>query len=285
MLGPGPGTAIDRDLEACRRDPWGPAVEHVRVRRAASARPWSPEGGESSRVGELVFLHLWDEAFYWANREASRYPDQTLADLALLAGRYRQAMLYADRLRKGTPDEIFASLGSGDPESEVLVSMLYPAAFADIICREAGEAAADPLWLRSIMWQESRYDPRARSGAIARGLMQFIPETAVAVGVSAGLGDLDVTHSLYDPEVSIRLGAFYWASLMAEFDSPEMALASYNGGPHNVRRWRAKSGGADPELFVADIGFVETKDYVRRVFELYARYTYLQTPPSRSAED
>jgi soluble lytic murein transglycosylase-like protein len=90
------------------------------------------------------------------------------------------------------------------------------------------------------------------------------------------MANLDVTRSLYAPEVSIRLGAHYWASLMAEFGEPEMALAAYNGGPHNVRRWRAKSPGGEIELFVSDIGFIETKDYVRRVFELYARYAYLQ---------
>jgi soluble lytic murein transglycosylase-like protein len=60
---------------------------------------------------------------------------------------------------------------------------------------------------------------------------------------------------------------------MNELKSPEMALAAYNGGPDNVARWRKKS--ADPELFVSDIGFVETKKYVMSVFAARAAYASL----------
>jgi soluble lytic murein transglycosylase-like protein len=77
---------------------------------------------------------------------------------------------------------------------------------------------------------------------------------------------------LYDPAVSIQLGARYWASLMTDFNSPELALAAYNGGPDNVRRWKAKTPGDDTELFVADIGFTETKAYVMAVFSARAAY-------------
>jgi len=262
--------------ELCRRPSIDSVGTFVRSRRLAGTREWLLADGESSRVGELVFLRLWDEAFYWTHREASRHEADTLADLAFLAGHYRQSMLYADRIRPRNLDGLFERENRRDAEADALLEMLFPAGFADLVCREAAGAASNPLWLRSIMWQESRYDPGARSGAIARGLMQFIPETAVDVGNQVGMANLDVTRSLYAPEVSIRLGAHYWASLMAEFGEPEMALAAYNGGPHNVRRWRAKSPGGEIELFVSDIGFIETKDYVRRVFELYARYAYLQ---------
>jgi soluble lytic murein transglycosylase len=131
---------------------------------------------------------------------------------------------------------------------------------------------ADPLWLHAIIWQESKYNPNARSGAAARGLMQFIPETAQAVASSLGLGTL-TTDKLYDPTTSIQLGARYWTTLMDELKSPEMALAAYNGGPDNVARWKNKS--SDPELFVADIGFVETKKYVMSVFAARAAYASL----------
>jgi soluble lytic murein transglycosylase-like protein len=59
---------------------------------------------------------------------------------------------------------------------------------------------------------------------------------------------------------------------MEEFKSPELALAAYNGGPANVRRWRDKWPGADSDLFVSEIGFSETKRYVQAVFGARAAY-------------
>ena len=102
--------------------------------------------------------------------------------------------------------------------------------------------------------------------------MQFIPETTEAVAASLGLRNF-TADKLYDPSTSIQLGARYWSTLMNELKSPEMALAAYNGGPDNVARWRKKS--ADPELFVSDIGFVETKKYVMSVFAARAAYASL----------
>jgi soluble lytic murein transglycosylase len=102
--------------------------------------------------------------------------------------------------------------------------------------------------------------------------MQFIPDTANAIGPSIGMANLPL-EKLFDPAISIRLGAAYWAALMDMFESPELALAAYNGGPGNVARWRDKS--SDPELFVSDIGFVETKRYVMAVFSAHAAYASL----------
>jgi soluble lytic murein transglycosylase len=107
--------------------------------------------------------------------------------------------------------------------------------------------------------------------------MQFIPETAGSVAQALGLEVLSMDR-LYDPGISIKLGARYWSELLETFQYPEMALAAYNGGPDNVLRWKNKSANASfqPELFVADIGFVETKQYVMAVFAARAAYAYLQ---------
>ena len=52
-----------------------------------------------------------------------------------------------------------------------------------------------------------------------------------------------------------------------------LAIASYNGGPHNVRRWIREYGSHVPlDAFLERIPFAETKRYVRRVLGYYARY-------------
>ena len=207
-------------------------------------------------VPELIFLRVWDEAAFWLDRSPTRFSPRAAAEIAYLGGRFYRSISYADRL----------------PRTESIFPLLYPAGYRQTICDAATAQMADPLWLHAIIWQESKYNPDARSGAAARGLMQFIPETAQAVAGSLGLRAL-TTDKLYDPTTSIQLGARYWTTLMDQLKSPEMALAAYNGGPDNVARWKNKS--SDPELFVADIGFVETKKYVMSVFAARAVYASL----------
>ncbi|PYS12748.1 MAG: hypothetical protein DMG15_13265 [Acidobacteria bacterium] len=216
-----------------------------------------PVRAEMSRssdiVSELVFLRLWDEAAFWIERPGARIPPRPAAEIAYLAGRYNRSIFYADRL----------------PKTESTLPLLYPAGYQQTICDAALAQNVDPVWLHAIIWQESKYNPNARSGAAARGLMQLIPETARSVAASAGMPDLTI-DMLYDPATSIQLGAKYWSMLLTQLNSPEMALAAYNGGPDNVEKWRSKS--SDPELFVADIGFAETKKYVLSVFAARAAY-------------
>src|SRR5881397_3858925 len=71
---------------------------------------------------------------------------------------------------------------------------------------------ADPTLVVAIMREESRFNPRAKSEAAARGLLQFIITTARDIGRDVGL--VDVTpDDLYDPRVIIRLGAKYISTL------------------------------------------------------------------------
>jgi soluble lytic murein transglycosylase-like protein len=247
-------TALSPSATACSMDPEVVLAQAktrlAQARRAVQTDTAAPPATDA--VKELMFLQLWDEAALWLDR--TRRPDPALAaDLSYAAGRYHRAILHADRL---------------GPPADALV---YPPAFRASICSAAAKFAVDPLWLHAIIWQESKYDPWARSGAPARGLMQFIPDTAEAIAASAGIAELTLDR-LYDPDISIQLGAYYWSTLMAEFKHPELALAAYNGGPVNVRRWRDKWPNSDGEFFVSDIGFTETKRYVQAVFGARAAY-------------
>jgi soluble lytic murein transglycosylase-like protein len=232
------------------------AMKAAMERFAAVTRPIRTDADPTAdAIADLVFMRLWDEAFVWLDR-GRRLDARMAADLAYLAGRYDRAITYADRL----------------PESDKTAwPFRYPAAYRSLICAAAKTYPVDPLWLHSIIWQESKYDATAASAASARGLMQFIPETERAVGEHIGLTGL-TPDRLYDPQTSIRLGAEYWSELMSEFKLPELALAAYNGGPVNVRRWRDKLPNADVEFFVSDIGFPETKRYVQLVFGARVAY-------------
>ena len=238
----------------CANSP-DPVLDKVKIRLGQRRRGAT---ASSDAVTELVFLQLWDEASVWVDR--TRRPDAALAaDVNYVSGRYDRSILYADRL------------GPAASLSVDMQSLVYPPAFRASICKAAAKFGVDPLWLHAIIWQESKYDAAAQSAAAARGLMQFIPDTAEAIAKDAGIANLTLDR-LYDADTSIQLGAYYWSTLISEFKSPELALAAYNGGPDNVRRWKDKWPDSDGEFFVSDIGFTETKRYVQAVFGARAAY-------------
>ena len=212
-------------------------------------------------ISELVFLRLWDEASLWTETPGNRLNARAAAEIAYQAGRFHRSIAYANRLTKAEASR---------------PALFYPAGYRSIVCDVARMYKVDPLWLHAIIWQESRYNPNARSGAAARGLMQLIPQTASALQAASGVSELPL-DKLYDPAVNIQLGAQLWSSLIERLKYPEIALAAYNGGLDNVERWRNKWADAsdDLELFVADIGFVETKRYVMAVFGAHAAYESL----------
>jgi soluble lytic murein transglycosylase-like protein len=114
--------------------------------------------------------------------------------------------------------------------------------FAALIHRVARENQVDPLLVHAVVQVESNYEPRARSRAGARGLMQVMPGTGADLGV----------RNLYDPQSNLEAGVRYLKSLMGQFTLGQ-ALAAYNAGPANVRKY----GGIPP--------FPDTQDYVKKV--------------------
>ena len=111
--------------------------------------------------------------------------------------------------------------------------------------------AVEESLIRAIIHAESAYQPDARSPKGAQGLMQLMPETAAELRVV----------DPYDPAANIDGGTRYLSRLLAEFKGDlDLATAAYNAGPGAVYKY----GGIPP--------FEETKEYVRRVKILYARY-------------
>jgi len=134
----------------------------------------------------------------------------------------------------------------------------------------------------ALIHQESLFNPKARSGSDARGLMQLLPTTADRWAPEAGV---NAPLDLYDPSLSLRIGTVYLRNLMAMFDGNQFkAVAAYNGGEHAVAGWTAKYPG-DDDQWVENIGFHETRDYVKKVIggrrEYRLIYAPAQTPAPR----
>jgi len=146
----------------------------------------------------------------------------------------------------------------------------------------AGNPLERPLTL-AIIRQESEFNPIARSGAGALGMMQLLPGTAKEI---AHKNDIPYNHDrLTDPEYNMTLGSLYLNRLINSYDgSYVMAIAAYNAGPGNVRGW-VKSFGTpgnnmdDAVNWIEKIPFSETRNYVQRVLENVQVYRHLDTDP------
>jgi soluble lytic murein transglycosylase len=119
--------------------------------------------------------------------------------------------------------------------------------------------------------QESSFDRAAVSHAGARGLMQLMPGTARETAGKLGM-PYDFGRLTSDPAYNVMLGSSYFAGLLNQFGGyVPLAVAAYNAGPGNVRRWLRENGdpraGVDIVRWVEEIPFTETRGYVQRVLE------------------
>ncbi len=139
----------------------------------------------------------------------------------------------------------------------------------------------------AITRQESEFDPNAKSTANARGLMQLLPSTAREVAKRTGLSYSP--KMITDPTTNLTLGSRYLGRRIADFNgSYILAIASYNAGIGNVRKWVAANG-APPQTtdgvidWIESIPFAETRTYVMRVLENLQVYRAQLDPDARLA--
>jgi soluble lytic murein transglycosylase len=151
----------------------------------------------------------------------------------------------------------------------------YGLYYQDLVVPAAEQAKFDPLFLFSVIRQESLFEGFVRSSAGARGLMQITPDTGKFISDNLGWPPNYTSDDLYRPLVSISLGTTYLEQQGLRFDGDlYTALAAYNGGPENSSVWRSLSG-SDSDLFLEVIRFEETRNYIRSIYEIYFMYRSL----------
>jgi soluble lytic murein transglycosylase len=198
---------------------------------------------------------------------------------AWLLGVYRRAGDY-HRAYHFVESHDTGALGA-DPHADdgvrVFWEAAFPRAYASLVDRY-GPAAGNPeLYLYAIMRKESGFDPHDVSYADARGLLQMIPPTSARVAAKAG--DPFFPDQLYDPEVNVRLGALYIGALYKKFGNEvPLAAGAYNAGPRAMTRWCTQHGTHPTDEFIELVAFAQTREYIKRVTSLYAKYRFLYGP-------
>ncbi len=138
----------------------------------------------------------------------------------------------------------------------------YPLEYESIVAGHARNYDLDPALLAAVIYQESRFDPDARSPSGALGLMQLLPSTAKGIAVHTG-GTRFRVDDLFNPELNVRYGSYYLRRLLRKYGEVDLALAAYNAGQANVDRWLEGSG---------EVEFAETRAYVESVLEARDAY-------------
>ena len=147
--------------------------------------------------------------------------------------------------------------------------------FDGLIRTAAVRYGVDPALVKAVVWQESRFRPRAVGTAGEIGLMQIRELAAVDWSTSQGILEFELDH-LFDPATNTLAGAWYLARVLKRYtrtDDPRpYALADYNAGRSNVLRWNKGDAETNAMAFVAQIGFPGTRRYVETVVRRRSLY-------------
>ncbi|HXG68874.1 MAG TPA: tetratricopeptide repeat protein [Blastocatellia bacterium] len=233
-----------------------------------------------SLAAELLFLGLYDEGatelrLGGFGEEGESAGGDWAYSLAVYSNRGDQshhAIAFAEPLFNSIPRDYRIELMPRD-----LAELMYPAPYRDAFDRYAPQLGVDPRLVLALARQESRFNPAVKSAAAARGLLQFISETAEAMAEEEGMEKFEL-DDVYDPNVAVRLAVRYVNNLTKMFpDNPYAVMAAYNTGEINVERWIFRARSNDIDLLIAEVAIPETKDYVAKVMSNYQAYRQLYT--------
>jgi soluble lytic murein transglycosylase len=187
---------------------------------------------------------------------------QSQAELALLV----------DQLKAMDEQEVaLLAYRRGAQQGFILHERGYP-----LITPPSVSGGAEPALVLAIIRQESQFDPRVRSSADARGMMQLLPSRGRLVARDMGVDWSE--DLLWDARANMRLGSRYLGQLARDFNgSYVLAAAAYNAGPNRPPQWiqfcgDPRSPSSDPIDFIECIPFSETRDYVMNVMANYQVY-------------
>jgi soluble lytic murein transglycosylase len=141
----------------------------------------------------------------------------------------------------------------------------YPQPYGESVAQWAEERGLDRWLVYAIMREESGFRADIESWANARGLLQLMLPTANDMATASGRGRVTASQ-LFEPDINIELGTMYMRRLADLFDAhPSLVIAGYNGGQGNVRNWLRARGEMPFDLWVEEIPYSQTRDYVKRV--------------------
>lgn len=147
--------------------------------------------------------------------------------------------------------------------------ILFPVRYTETIIKYSDKL--DPMIVKSLIRQESGFNPRAVSPRRAMGLMQILPSTAFEVARRHRI-PYSGQRDLFNEEINIRIGIKYFEDLYTRYNNINYALSAYNAGGRHANRWIRMYDGKDMDIYNFIITFRETREYVQLVLRNHLIY-------------
>jgi soluble lytic murein transglycosylase len=196
------------------------------------------------------------------------------AAFAMLLDRYRKAGNYNRPWMLAVSYSGSALDGPPEADAERWWQNAYPRAYRELVEKYEKLGDNPDGYLYSIMRKESGFDPHDLSYADAQGLLQMIPPTTQRVAKTLGI-PYDA-GKLYEPEYNVQTGSWYIGHLLAKFKTQiPIGAGSFNSGPRPVMKWVDTNGDREIDELVELVPYTQTREYMKKVTENFARYRYL----------
>lgn len=150
----------------------------------------------------------------------------------------------------------------------------FPLAYKDTVKAYAKKYAIEPEFVYAIIRQESGFREDVTSSAGARGLMQIMPLTAIAV---SKIGKIPYSNQreLFLSQKNINIGIAYLQQLTKRFSNhPVLVAAAYNAGPRQVVYWLKNHPPKEIDVWIETLPWQETRNYLKNVMAFYVVYQY-----------
>lgn len=159
------------------------------------------------------------------------------------------------------------------------LKMIYPIHYEKEINALAQDFKQSPYLFLSLVREESHFDKNARSSAGAMGLSQLMQPTADFIERKKVSKE-----TLFNAEENLRIGLKYFSYLVNYFEGDEyLSILSYNAGPGNINKWMNNPSikSDEIEVFVENIPYLETKNYIKKILSSYWIYLNIYSSKNR----
>ncbi len=159
------------------------------------------------------------------------------------------------------------------------IAKRFPFYQKDLYLNESNKHRIPISWAYAITRQESAFKADASSSAGAHGLMQLTPSTASLVAKRQSKSNrinYKNKYQLLTPEINIKLGIAHLREMLDYYKGhPILATAAYNAGQHRVDMWLTENAISDSILWIEQIPYKETREYVKNVLTYQQIYSQL----------